>query len=1019
MGSAPTLDAAQRRVVDLPASANGVVIGAPGSGKTTVVVERIVALVGGGLAPEQVMVLTPTRTAATALRDRLALAVGVATAGPLARSLAAFAFQVVRAHAVHAGDEPPRLLTGPDEDRIIADLLAGDAQDELDGASRWPTWLGTEIRATAGFRAELRAFLAELTTLGITADELEHRADRDDREVWHSLASFAREYSGVRGRMRGAHRDAAGLIREAVGLLRDRVTGARLLSDLRAIVVDDAQELTLGGVELLEACRSHGVAVLAVGDPDVGSGSFRGARPENFARLAVDTHVLDGAHRGTRMQRDLVAEVTARIGAAGLVAHRRAPGGAPPDGSVRAFALRSRAEEYDHIARLLRERHVHDGVPWEQCAVIAHDTRQVTALESELAARDVPTAAIGPARSFADTAIVRELLRAVVVSARDDDEWDADDVQDLLSGGGLDPVELRRLRTALRHHELTEGGDRGARELLASGVRHPLEFDLIDTPEARRAARIARTVADLREQQGRGATAHELLWTVWEQQGRERPLRVAADGHGPLAEQARRDLDAVVALFEAAKRHGEREDGTLPVDYLRAVLDSEVAEDRLATSVRASGVQVSTPAGALGLEFDTVVVAGVQDGVWPNLRVRGGLLDTWLLADDADNALDRRRTVLHDELRLFARAVSRARSRLVVTAVDDDDTGPSALLDLLPPAEPAPREAGHPLTLRGLVAQHRRTLTDPRAGSAAREHAAGQLALLADAGVAGADPGEWYGVAAPTSDAALRDLDVAPVRVSPSRIHALEECQLDWVIGDLGGDPGTATAGVGTLLHAALEHIAVSDEAALWAFVDARWSQLDFESGWVDESERRRARDLVSRLASYLRDVERSGGELIGAERTFEVEVPVEGAAHPAVLRGSIDRVERLPDGRVVIVDLKTGRSEATGDGAAIDNPQLAAYQLAFEAGAIPAAGDAESAGAKLVVLKQKQKSPYAQPTQPPFDEETRAAFVGRIHRAVEIMQGTSFEAPYEAHCRDDHTRGLCRIHTVGPVSAS
>lgn len=1019
MGSAPTLDAAQRAVIGLPASADGVVIGAPGSGKTTVVVERVVALVASGLAPEQVMVLTPTRTAATALRDRLALAVGVATAGPLARSLAAFAFQLVRTNAVHLGEEPPRLLTGPDEDRLIGDLLAGDAEDEQGGPSRWPDWLGPEIRTTAGLRAELRAFLAELTTLGIDADALERLAEQQDREVWRSLASFAREYHGVRGRMRGAHRDAAGLVREAVGLLRDRDAGARLLADVRAIIVDDAQELTLGGVELLEAARRHGVAVLAVGDPDVGSGTFRGARPENFARLAVTTHVLDGAHRGTASLRDLVAEVTARIGAAGLVAHRRAPVGADRDGSVRTFALRSRAEEFDLIARLLRERHVHDGIPWEACAVIAHDTRQVTALESELAARDVPTAAVGPARSLAETAIVRDLLRTVTTAARADDEWDADDVQDVLSGGGLDPVELRRLRTTLRHHELGEGGDRSARDLLASGMRHPLEFDLHDTPEARRAARVARTVADLRAQLETGATAHELLWTVWEQQGRERPLRTAADGHGPLAEQARRDLDAVVALFEAAKRHGEREDGTLPVDYLRSVLQSEVAEDRLATSVRAAGVQISTPAGALGLEFDTVVVAGVQDGVWPNLRVRGGLFDTWLLADGADDALDRRRTVLHDELRLFARAVSRARSRLVVTAVDDDDTGPSALFDLLPPAEPAPRTAEHPLTLRGLVAQCRRTLTDPRASGAAREHAAGQLVLLADAGVAGAEPDEWYGVASASSTAPLRDLDVAPVRVSPSRIHALEECQLDWVIGDLGGDPGTAVAGVGTLLHAALEHIAVGDEAALWAFVEERWSQLDFEAGWVDESERRRARDLVSRLAAYLRDVERSGGELIGAEPRFAVEIPIEGSEHPAVLSGSIDRVERLADGRVVIVDLKTGRSEATGDRAAAENPQLAAYQLAFERGAIPAAGDAESAGAKLVVLKQTRNAAYAQPTQPPFDDEKRAAFLGRIHRAVEVMQGASFEAPYEAHCRDDHTRGLCRIHTVGPVSAS
>ncbi len=1000
------------------------VIGAPGTGKTATLVERVVQLLASGIAPEEVLVLTPTRTAATALRDRLALAVGVATAGPLARSVAAFAYQVVRARAVHAGEEPPQLLTGPDEDRLIGDLLAGDAEDERLGRSRWPEWVTPEIRAMPGIRAEIRAFLAELTTLGIEPDDLARLSARHDREIWTSLASFTREYHEVRGRMRGSHRDAAGLVREAVGLVRGNPAGSPVwgaLADLRVLLVDDAQELTLGGVELLEACRDRGIAVLAFGDPDVGSGSFRGARPENFARLATQTHLLATTHRGTPFQRDIVARITSRIGAAGLVSHRRPPSGADPDGSVTTFSLRSGAEEYDTIARLLRERHVHDGVPWEQCAVIAHDTRQVSALEAELAARDVPTAAVGPARSLAGTPLVRDLLRLVDLAGTDPTSWNGDDVLDALVGGGLDPVELRRLRTGLRHGELAAGGERSASDLLASALRHPLEFDLLDTPEARRAGRVASIVSTLRGQLAEDATAHELLWTVWEKQSRERELRTLADSNGPLADQARRDLDAVVALFQAAKRHGEREDGTAPIAYLRSLLHSEVAEDRLATSAATRGVQVSTPAGALGLEFDTVVIAGVQDGVWPNLRVRGGLLDTWRLADGegGSDAVDRRRGVLHDELRLFARAASRAASRLIVTAVDDDDTGPSVLFELLPPARPAPTSAEYPLTLRGLVAAHRRALTDPRSPEPARDHAADQLALLARAGVPGASPEHWYGVAEPTSTRPLRDPDEAPVRVSPSRLQALERCQLDWVIGDLGGDPGTAVAGLGTILHAALEHAAGADEDALWRFVEDRWSQLDFEAEWIDRSERIRARDLVSRLAAYLRDVERSGAELVGAEPHFEVEIPIEGAAHPAVLSGYIDRVERQADGRVVIVDLKTGRAEQTSDKAVADNPQLAAYQLAFERGAIAGAAGEPSGGAKLVVLKKTRQAPYAEPHQPPFDDEARAAFLGRVDSAVRVMRGARFEAPFEEHCRDDHTHGLCRIHTIGAVSSS
>ncbi|WP_121058097.1 ATP-dependent DNA helicase [Microbacterium telephonicum] len=1042
---APVLDADQSRVVALPVDASAVVVGAPGSGKTRTIIARVDALAAAGVPVDDVIVLTPTRQAATALRDRLAVAVGVATAGPLAKSVAALAFQIVRAAVVHAGGEPPQLLTGPDEDRIVQDLLDGDAADDLAGRGRWPHWLPADVRATKGFRTEVRAFLAEATALGLDPAALSARAARQRVEVWTALASFAGEYHDVRGALRGAHRDAAGLVREAVALLRALPADAPqlgALASLRCVLVDDAQELTLGGVELLEALRARGVAVLACGDPDVSSGAFRGATAENFARLAtgLPVHVLGGSHRGTPAQRALLSQVTSRIGAVGVVAHRAAPADAEPDGSVVAHALRSPAEEYDTIARLLRERHIHDGVPWSSCAVIAHDARQVAALEAELGAREVPTGATGPTRALAAVRAVRDLLRVVDLAGRGD--WDADDAVDLLLGAGFDPIELRRLRAALRQRALADAeaaapaapadGEAAppvpsARELLVSALRHPLEFTVLDTREGRRAARVAETIGTVADQIVAGATAHELLWTVWERSGRERAWEIAARGHGPLAAQASRDLDAVVALFQAAKRHGERDDGTAPLAFLRGVLDADVAEDRLSAPVPSAAVQLMTPAGALGTEFDTVVIAGVQDGVWPNLRARGSLLETWRLAEaeDADPAaVDRRRGVLHDELRLFARAVSRASGRLIVTAVDDDDTGPSALFDLLPPAQPAPAAAEHPLTLRGLVALHRRTLTSesPRQRRAV---AAGQLAVLAAAGVPGADPAEWYGMAEITSRAPLRDLAVDDVRVSPSRLHAVEECALNWVVTDLGGAQSSTTAGLGTILHAAMETAQDADVERLWHSVEQRWGELDFDAAWIERSERARARDLVERIAAYLRDTERAHIEVVSAEPHFEVRLPIADAPPPAgddaaphgiVLSGYIDRVERHPDGRVVIVDLKTGRSEKTSAAAIAVHPQLAAYQLAFERAGI-AVG--LPGGAMLLVLKSAGDKPYLTALQQPFDDATRDAFLARLDTAATVMRGDRFLAPYEAHCRDDHTYGVCRIHTVGAVSSA
>lgn len=1032
--SAPALDDAQRDVAEWMPDVSCVVLGAPGAGKTTALVARVRALARAGVPVDGIVVLTPSRTTATALRDSLGLAVERATSGALAHSVASFAFRIVRAAEVHAGNEPPRLLTGGDEDQLIADLLAGDAQDEAAGRRRWPLALGVDVRAAKGFRSEVRAFLAECTTLGIEPARLHALGERFGLETWTAMATFFAEYLQVRADMRSAHRDAAGLVREAVGLMR---TADPAVAVPRVILVDDAQELTSGGVELLAACRMRGSAIVAFGDPDVGTGAFRGATPENFARLQSvlgRVHVLDGAHRGTAFQTDTVRSVVAHIGTGGGAAHRRRVAGAADDGSVQTMLVRSTGEEHDVIARLLRERHVRDGVPWSACAVIAHDTRQVAALETELSAREVPARAAGPGQALGALRPVRDLLRIVELAAAEPEEWTADEISDALSGvvGGLDAVQLRRLRTALRHEELGAGGERSGRELLSSAVRHPLEFDLLDMWEARRAGRLARVIARVRTQLDEGATAHELLWTVWEGAGLERSWGRTAQGNGPIAEQAGRDLDAVVALFQAAKRFGERESADTPMTFVRGILHSDVAEDRLEVSGVTDAVAVLTPAAALGVEYDTVVVAGVQEGVWPNTRLRGGLLDTWRLADaarrgpedaGAPDVLDRRRQAMHDELRLFARALTRARERLVVTAVDDDDTGPSVLFELLPAPTPAGRLTEHPLSLRGLVAHHRRVLTDPRSlrRASRRAHAAGQLSLLAAAGVPGADPRDWYGMSEPTSTAPLRDLQQEDVRVSPSRLAALETCQLDWVISDLGGAAGSMTAGLGTIIHAALEHAAGADEQRLWEFVQRRWGELEFDAPWLERAMRQQARELVRRLAVYLQRFDAAGGRLLQAERHFDVPLTVDGdAAHGAVLSGDIDRVELTADGRVVIVDLKTGKSEPQTDAKVADNPQLAAYQLAFEAGVIEGTAGYAAGGAKLLVLRPTAKGKdYAEPAQPPFDDDMRAAFHERVHTAVDVMRSTTFSAPFEEHCRDEHSYGLCGIHTIPPVSAS
>ncbi|WP_295013073.1 ATP-dependent DNA helicase [uncultured Microbacterium sp.] len=1078
MPAPPTPTAAQAAVIDAPATLSGTVIGGPGTGKTHALVERVAALLAAELAPQELLALTPNRHAATALRDRIGVRVRVATPGPLARSLGSFAFQVVRGTMVHSGQEPPALLTGADQDRLIADLLAGDAEDEAEGVRRWPEELGATVRSSRAFRSELRAFLAECTERGVTDAELA----TSDRASWRAVGTFGRAYRGVLDRARAAHRDAADLLAESAAILRTadpELLGP--LGALRVVLIDDAQELTVGGVGLVEALRARGIAVIAFGDPDISSGAFRGAGPELFARLAGmlgDVHVLDRALRQDPPLTALTRTVVQTIGVSGRVEHRRAPERTDPEdagGAVTAFLAPSPHEEHDRIAHQLREWHLSHGVPWERIAVIAHDTRQVTMLEAELAAREVPTRAAGVQRPLGSEAVVRDIVGIVRLALVDPAERDPQILAEALRTpfGGLDGVGLRRLRARLRHVELEQGGSAPARRLLRDALAEPALLARIDTPEARTADRFATVLREVRAAHARGETIHELLWRVWDAARARDGRRLAAAwqdaASAPGGAETARALDALVALFDAAKRSVERAPEKGPEAFIHDILDSEIPEDSLSAPERPGTVALMTPATALGTEFDAVVLAGVQDGIWPNVRLRGGLLETWRLPEaiaaarsgepeHEHSTLDRRRAALHDELRLFVRAISRARHRLLVTAVDDDDQGPSPFFAFLPDPEPADDRHAHPLTLRGLVAKHRRTLTTST-DRAARAEAAGQLRLLAEADVPGADPDGWFGIRGPSDDRPLRDLDTGAVPVSPSRLEAFEECGVNWAVSALGGDTvSSASAGIGTFVHAAMEHVPDGDLEAMRRILDERWGELDFESEWISVKERRRADLYLQRLHDYLVAVRTDGGRLVSAEGEFRLAIDIaegsaprahpvdpEDLAHQAILRGTIDRVEAYPRGagehadargpqrswtamadgdgdeRVVVVDLKTGKSEdKVTEAKVLDHAQLAAYQLAVEEGLVAGAAPADLVGARLVIVSQTiGRSTYRVAHQHRLDDEARDAFLARVAEAGRGMAASSFTAQVEAHCADTQVRiSPCRIHTIPAVSA-
>jgi hypothetical protein len=325
--------------------------------------------------------------------------------------------------------------------------------------------------------------------------------------------------------------------------------------------------------------------------------------------------------------------------------------------------------------------------------------------------------------------------------------------------------------------------------------------------------------------------------------------------------------------------------------------------------------------------------------------------------------------------------------------------------------------------------------------------------VLARAGVPGAATQQWYGMAEASSTGPLRDPSRSPVHVSPSKLDAFDSCGLDWAIRALGGDTRSWSAGAGTILHAALEEVPSGDLDQILGILDERWGELDFEADWLARKERTWADTLAGRLHRYLSTFHTHEGTTVGAEARFRlaVQMDAEPGAVPvvrvvesesprldgrfAVLSGSIDRVEQYPPGRgeavpihadrpedprVLIVDLKTGRSEKrVSDDKVVGDPQLAAYQLALLEGLVPGADPAHNAGARLIVLSNTTvKNPdYRLARQEPMGVEERTAFLAAIVDAAHGMAAGAFAAPVDAHCATSRF-GVCALHTVKAVSA-
>ncbi|MFT4087471.1 MAG: ATP-dependent DNA helicase [Gordonia sp. (in: high G+C Gram-positive bacteria)] len=1056
--------------------------GGPGTGKTSLIVDLAVArLLDPAVDPESVLVLAANRRAVTALRDEITRRVLFAGGGmggalrePLVRTVHSYAFAILRLQASAHGNPPPRLITGSEQDVVLRELLAGDVED---GARYWPESLRPAL-TTDGFAQALRDLLMRAAERGQGPQDLIDLGRRHQRPEWVAAGTAFRQYEQTM-LLRGAVGldapqasspavDAAELVGSALSAFAtdpDLLAGQR--RRIRSLLIDDAQHLDPQAAALVRLIGTGADLAVVAADTDQSIFSFRGASPR-FA---------DGA-AASGDERDVVLTVGHRSAGAvnrvGEVLAARLPGARPhpyPDAeaggaaSVRVFS--SPAKEATAVADLLRRSHLFDGVPWSEMAVVVRSVpRALPALRRAFSSAGVPLAA-----PTSDLPIHRQraveafslALRAAVGA----EPLAPEDVLTLLSGpiGAADPGQLRRLRRGIKRlgsdGRWESGGEepdsltvlgrilaepdsfrqaQGA-EVQTQGAEVQTQGAEVQTQgsnaqalsefEAEPLTRTLKVIEAARRADRASAGVEETLWAAWQASGLERSWTARSLRGGRAGDQADRDLDAMLALFEAAAAYTDNLPSGSLDGFLHYLGQLQIPRESRAPAASAESVQVLSAHSAAGREWEVVAVPGVLDGLWPSLRSRGSVLGTPMLIDlldgvdaDALETIARGPAMLADERRLLLVACTRARSRLLVTAVEDGtgDESPSRFVPEIADAiggygddgdrhpdqpDEIPLDAGvrRELSLPSLVAELRSAVVaDPEDNAAAerRSAAADLLADLAAAEVPGTDPVEWFGLSGPSTEEPLWSPELGPRQLSPSNVEALSRCSLRWMMERHGGRDGDAEQAVtGTLVHTLVQAVAGQmDHEEVTRALHEIWDRVASPAEWFGKRELERAEAMLVNFREWLRY---SRDELNQAAVEIDLSAtvpPSEGDDLAVRLVGRIDRLETDEQGRPVVVDVKTGKTVVTAAEAEA-HPQLAAYQLALILGGVEGIPAGDTGGGRLVFVNSaNQKTGAAQRIQDPLTPEQVDEWIGVVRNAARASMGPRFAATLNSGCQ-------------------
>jgi ATP-dependent exoDNAse (exonuclease V) beta subunit len=531
--------------------------------------------------------------------------------------------------------------------------------------------------------------------------------------------------------------------------------------------------------------------------------------------------------------------------------------------------------------------------------------------------------------------------------------------------------------------------------------------------------RINDLISEAKKSLAKSKDISDLLWSIWSNAKNYDGESIATlwqsqaltgGNKGAIADQ---NLDAIIALFEVARRFSERLPGAKPSLFIDQLLGEKILADSItATAQRNEVVRIMTVHSAKGLEWQYVALAGMQDGNWPNLKQRGSLLGSERLVEIFRHGIsnpDQLEAIsasglAEDEMRLLNVATTRATKELIITAIVAEDNQPSRYFEKFAGEDYQLTQNERAITQPALVAALRRMAM--RSESKAEiDFATSALKTLANNGVRAADPKNWVGNLPISTDQAVISQQ-EQLRISPSSLESFSECGLKWLLEQSGGKDADSTAQVlGTAIHVIAAQLSQQPDLTLEQLeskLKGAWSLIDMNKGWIKDYEYRRAAQMLQKFYGWNSTNQNT---LVSVEEKFEFKLG------NAIISGSIDRIELNSDGKYFIVDLKTGATAISYDKAS-ENKQLQTYQLAVVKDAFKNKLDhQEVAGAALVFIGNSDAKEAATRPQEKVDAD---AVTAELINISSQMSDKTFIATINDRCRSCGVKASCPIQPQG-----